>query len=119
MGGTCSEFRGQFADDVLDLSCPMPGGKGAWRAVWKAPAPGRLTFSMQTSEDGQTWAPSMDGTYRNGGAPARKTARKAAKKAAKKKAPKMMAKAAKRMPMKTAATKARRAGKAGKKAKRR
>jgi hypothetical protein len=112
MGGTCSELRGQFAGDVLDLSCPMPDGKGVWRAVWKVPASGRLRFEMQTSPDGQTWAPSMDGEYRRGAG----ASRKAAKKAAKKKAPKMIARGAKKAPAKAAG---RRSAKAKSKAKRR
>lgn len=103
MGGTSSDFRGNFAGDVLTLTCPAPNG-GMARVAFDMSKPGRYVFTMDASQDGQTWQPSMDGTYKRGAAAAaapakkkaakkapmkavaKKPAKKAAKKAAKKKA---------------------------------
>jgi hypothetical protein len=86
MSGNNSEHRGGFSGGVLTLGAPMPQG-GHGRVVFDLGTAGQYGFSLDLSQDGQTWAPTMTGTYRKGGA--KKAAAKPAKKiAAKTKAPK-------------------------------
>jgi hypothetical protein len=116
--GSASEFRGSFEGDVLTMSSPSPDG-GSARVVWDISKPGRYGFAMQSSQDGQTWQPSMDGSYKRAAAAtaAVRKAPAAAKKAAKK-AVKAVKKVAARVSKATKAVK-KVAKKAAKKAKRR
>jgi hypothetical protein len=122
MGGVSSEFRGAFSGDVLELVTSMTPS-GAFRMTYGLSRPGRHTFKMERSEDGQTWQPAMDGNYEiAGGAKTskKKAVKKAAKKAARTAKPARAAKAskaAKKSPMKATAKKA--GAKKAKKAKRR
>jgi hypothetical protein len=91
MGGTGSEWRGQFNGGVLQLAGDMgPSGKG--RVSFDVGTPNAYGFKMEMSQDGQNWMPGMEGAYKKGGA--RKAAARPAKKAAprKKAAPKKAAK---------------------------
>lgn len=80
MGGISSEFRGSFSGDRLELVTPVTEF-GAYRASYDLSKPGRHTFRMETSQDGQTWQPSMDGAYKI--AAAARSKKRAAKKGAK------------------------------------
>jgi hypothetical protein len=62
MGGSASHFRGRFDGDRLVLLSDMPQG-GFCRSVFDIGTPGRYSFLMEVSPDGEHWAPAMEGTY--------------------------------------------------------
>jgi hypothetical protein len=62
MGGSASHFRGSFDGDRLVLVSDMPQG-GFCRSVFDIGTPGRYSFLMEVSPDGEQWAPAMEGTY--------------------------------------------------------
>jgi hypothetical protein len=79
MSGSNSEHRGGFTGEVLTLGAPMAQG-GHGRVVFDLGKSGQYGFSLDLSQDGQTWAPTMTGSYKKGGA--KKAAAKPVKKAA-------------------------------------
>ena len=92
MMGRPADYRGTFDGDVLRLVHPMPQG-GFSRCSFDCGMPDEYVFMMEISQDGETWAPAIEGAYgrltapasrRRTAAPARraKTAKKPAKKAA-------------------------------------
>jgi len=62
LGGSASHFRGSFEGDRLVLVSDMPQG-GFCRSVFDIGTPGRYSFLMEVSPDGEHWAPAMEGTY--------------------------------------------------------
>lgn len=62
MGGSASHFRGRFDGDRLVLVSDMPQG-GFCRSIFDIGTPGRYSFLMEVSPDGEQWAPAMEGTY--------------------------------------------------------
>lgn len=62
MGGSASHFRGSFDGDRLVLVSDMPQG-GFCRSVFDIGTPGRYSFLMEVSPDGEQWSPAMEGTY--------------------------------------------------------
>ncbi|MCC7034640.1 MAG: DUF1579 family protein [Acidobacteria bacterium] len=62
MGGSASHFRGRFDGDRLVLVSDMPQG-GYCRSIFDVGTPGRYSFLMEVSPDGEHWAPAMEGTY--------------------------------------------------------
>ncbi len=62
MGGSASHFRGRFDGDRLVLVSDMPQG-GYCRSVFDIGTPGRYSFLMEVSPDGEQWAPAMEGAY--------------------------------------------------------
>lgn len=113
LGGSASHFRGSFDGDRLVLVSDMPQG-GFCRSVFDIGTPGRYSFLMEVSPDGEHWAPAMEGTYEKSvgsgesGVGSRKSTARAAspKVAAKKKAPARKAAGRKRAAVKASATKA-------------
>jgi Protein of unknown function (DUF1579) len=95
MGGSGSEFRGDFTGDVLELQRPMPQG-GQSRASFDLSKPGQYSFLMTISGDGQNWQPAMEGQYRKRAAKSTK-AKVVQSKGAKKAQPKRSAKPAARV----------------------
>jgi hypothetical protein len=74
MGSQVNEFRGRLEGNRLILAAPMPGG-GHSRTTWILTGPDGHDFLMEVSPDGQSWHPSMEGTYsRLAAQPARRTA---------------------------------------------
>src|SRR6185503_8657799 len=59
MGFPASEFKGDFAGDVLTLKCATPMGHS--RAAFDLGTPGRYTFRLDVSGDGRDWIPFMEG----------------------------------------------------------
>jgi hypothetical protein len=122
LGGSASHFRGSFDGDRLVLVSDMPQG-GFCRSVFDIGTPGRYSFLMEVSPDGEHWAPAMEGTYEKSvgseesglraeasakaGVGSRKSTARAAspKVAAKKKAPARKAAGRKRAAVKASATK--------------
>ena len=62
MGGGVDVFRGNWNGDKLELQCQNV--MGHWRMTSDLSKPGVMTSRMEGSQDGKTWAPMMDGTYR-------------------------------------------------------
>lgn len=62
MGGSASHFRGRFDGDRLVLVSDMPQG-GYCRSIFDIGTPGRYSFLMEVSPDGEQWAPAMEGAY--------------------------------------------------------
>ena len=61
MGMPPNEFRGDFEGDVLTLTSEEPQG---WiRAVWDFGEQGRYSYLMESSVDGDSWSPLMEGEY--------------------------------------------------------
>lgn len=61
MGMPPNVFRGSFDGNVLSLANQTPQGHS--RAVWDFGTPGRYTFRMDMSQDGEDWAMFMEGSY--------------------------------------------------------
>jgi len=61
MGMGANVFKGNFNGATLQMECRHE--RFATRATWEFPEPSRYRFKMETSGDGQTWAPMMDGEY--------------------------------------------------------
>ena len=57
-----SEYRGKFAGEVLTLSYKGPMGHS--RAIWTLKGATGYDYRMELSQDGATWHPFMDGSYR-------------------------------------------------------
>jgi hypothetical protein len=95
MGGTGGEYRGTFDGDVLMLGAPMPQG-GHARTSWDITGADGHTFRMEVSPDGQTWQPSMEGSYKKRATKKAAPKKAAAKKPAKKSKSKPVKKAKKR-----------------------
>ena len=62
MGGGPDVFRGAWNGDVLQLQCQ--NFMGHWRTTSDLSKPGAMTTRMEMSDDGKTWKPMMDGSYR-------------------------------------------------------
>lgn len=62
MMGVPAEFRGGFEGDVLRLMNTMPQG-GVVRCSFDCGVRGEYVFTMEVSQDGQAWSPSMEGAY--------------------------------------------------------
>ena len=60
--GTPSDFRGGFDGDVLRLVNERPQG-GFARCTFDYGMPGEYVFMMEVSQDGEMWAPAMEGAY--------------------------------------------------------
>ena len=61
MGMPPNEFRGDFEGDVLTLTSEESQG---WiRAVWDFGEQGRYSYLMESSADGDSWSPLMEGEY--------------------------------------------------------
>ncbi len=62
LGFPPDEFHGDFDGDVLTLTSEHRQG---WiRAVWDFGVPGRYSYLMEASPDGEHWQPLMEGEYR-------------------------------------------------------
>jgi hypothetical protein len=57
-----SEFRGGIKDGAFVLTSRSP--QGLVRSTWRFDGDHAYEFKMETSVDGSTWAPMMDGAYR-------------------------------------------------------
>lgn len=62
MSGTPADFRGGFDGDVLQLVNERSQG-GFSRCTFDHGIPGEYVFMLEVSNDGVTWAPSMEGAY--------------------------------------------------------
>ncbi len=61
MGMPPSEFHGDLEGDVLTLT--REDSQGWIRAVWDFGVQGRYSYLMETSPDGESWKPLMEGEY--------------------------------------------------------
>jgi hypothetical protein len=61
MGMPPSDFKGSFDNDVLIATAQNP--QGYMRATFDFREPGRYTFRMDVSPDGNQWFPFMEGKY--------------------------------------------------------
>jgi hypothetical protein len=57
-----SEFRGGIKDGAFVLTARSP--QGLVRSTWRFDGERAYAFRMETSADGASWAPMMEGTYR-------------------------------------------------------
>lgn len=62
MGTAPNEFRGHFEGDVLTMTSPNPIA-GQSRASFDFSEPGKYSFEMAVSQDGERWIPMMEGVY--------------------------------------------------------
>jgi hypothetical protein len=62
MGMPPNEFHGDFDGDVLTLT--SEDSRGWIRAIWDFGEPGRYSYLMEVSPDGESWQPLMEGEYR-------------------------------------------------------
>lgn len=79
LAGRPGEFRGSFNGEVLQLSSPMQQG-GHSRAAFDLSKRGQYKFVMEISQDGQSWTPAMEGTYKPRAAATKKPAARKAQK---------------------------------------
>jgi Protein of unknown function (DUF1579) len=119
MSGTPADFRGGFDGNVLQLVNQRSQG-GFSRCTFDHGMPGEYVFTLEVSNDGVSWAPSMEGAYGllDGPTPGERKARVAQRATARRRrggkvrARRVVAtKAAKRRVVKTAPTKAAKARK--------
>jgi hypothetical protein len=61
MGLPASQFRGDFQGDVLTLT--NHDDQMHSRATWDFSSPGRYSFRMEVSQDGNHWYPFLQGKY--------------------------------------------------------
>ncbi len=62
MSGTPTEYRGTFDGDVLRLEAAVPQG-GFSRCTFECGTPDRYVFRLEVSQDGDVWAPALEGAY--------------------------------------------------------
>jgi hypothetical protein len=62
MGQGAEEFRGSWKGDRLQLDSKNPMGFA--RMTYDCSQPGALASRMEVSQDGKTWAPMFDATYK-------------------------------------------------------